>query len=108
MEAGAYNSRIEIQVTNNNVQSAEIQYVPFMTVWAYVNGISGKEFWEVNAGGVAENIVNVTVRYNKQLMFLAPQTTRFILDGFTYELISPPDDVQFLHKQIKFKAVRIV
>lgn len=106
MEAGAYNSRIEFQVMTdpNDVNS----YVSFMSVWAYVNGLRGDEFWAANSGGVAENIVNVTVRYDKRIMFLAPQTTQFVLDGFVYELISPPDDVQFKHKEIKFKARRQV
>lgn len=106
MEAGAYNSRIEIQIMLDPEDVSS--FVPFMSVWAYVNGLSGKEFWEVNAGGVAENIVNVTVRYNKDIIKLAPQTTRFILNGSIYDLISPPDDVQFLHRQIKFKARRQV
>lgn len=106
MEAGAYNSRIEFQVMTdpNDVNS----YVSFMSVWAYVNGLRGDEFWAANSGGVAENIVNVTVRYDKRIMLLAPQTTQFVLDGFVYELISPPDDVQFKHKEIKFKARRQV
>lgn len=106
MEAGAYNSRIELQIA---LDPEDIHsFVPFMSVWAYVNGLKGDEFWAANSGGIAENIVNVTVRYNKEIMRLAPQTTRFILNGFKYELISPPDDVQFLHRQIKFKARRQV
>ncbi len=106
MEAGAYNSRIELQIALDPEDVSS--FVPFMSVWAYVNGLKGDEFWAANSGGIAENIVNVTVRYNKEIMLLAPQTTRFILNGFTYELISPPDDVQFLHRQIKFKARRQV
>lgn len=106
MNAGDYNSRIEFQVMTDSEDANS--YAPFMSVWAYVNGLRGDEFWAANSGGVAENIVNVTVRYDKRIMFLAPQTTQFVLDGFIYKLISPPDDVQFKHKEIKFKAVRQV
>lgn len=106
MNAGAYNSRIELQVMTDSEDTNS--YAPFISVWAYVNGLRGDEFWAANSGGVAENIVNVTVRYDKRIMLLAPQTTRFLLGGFVYELISPPDDVQFKHKEIKFKARRQV
>lgn len=106
MQAGAYNSRIELQVMEDP-ENAD-SFVPFMSVWAYVNGLRGEEFWAALAGGVAESIVNVTVRYDPKIMDLAPQTTRFILDGLVFELVSPPDDVQFRHREIKFKARRTV
>lgn len=106
MQAGAYNSRIELQVMEDS-ENAD-SYTPLMSVWAYVNGLRGEEFWAANSGGAAESIVNVKVRYDPKIMSLAPQTTRFILDGFVFELISPPDDVQFQHEEIKFKARRQV
>lgn len=106
MQAGAYNSRIELQVMEDP-ENAD-SFVPFMSVWANVKGLRGEEFWATLAGGVAESIVNVTVRYDPKIMGLAPQTTRFILNGFIFELVSPPDDVQFRHKEIKFKAGRTV
>ena len=104
MEAGDYNARIEIQVMTDSEDPNS--FVHFDNRWAKVKGLSGMEFWAANAGGVAEEIVNVTLRYDKRIMLLAPQTTRFLLDGFVYELISPLDDVQFKHKEIKFKARR--
>lgn len=104
MEAGDYNARIEIQVMADSENPDSFEH--FAHKWAKVKGLSGMEFWAANAGGVAEEIVNVTLRYDKRIMLLAPQTTRFLLDGFIYGLESPPSDVEFKHKEIKFKARR--
>lgn len=77
-----------------------------ITVYAALSGLRNSEYWINYAGGNADECLNVSVRYNKLIMSIIPQRGRFICNGVIYELITPPDDVLFRHKEIKFKARR--
>lgn len=93
--------KITFQVLNDDEVWQEL-----ITVYAAISGLRNSEYWINYAGGNAEECLNVSVRYNKVIMDIIPQRGRFICKGIVYELITPPDDVLFRHKEIKFKARR--
>lgn len=93
--------KITFQVLNDDEVWQEL-----ITIYAAISGLRNSEYWINYAGGNAEECLNVSVRYNSVIMNIIPQRGRFICKGIVYELITPPDDVLFRHKEIKFKARR--
>ena len=77
-----------------------------LTVYAQITGLSNSEFYVQYAGGNADEVVTVYVRYNSALMTSIPQTTRIIHGVNIYDVISPPDNVLFKNIEIKFRARR--
>lgn len=75
---------------------------------AYINGLSGTEFFIANAGYDASLTVTISCRYDRMLMQVIPTNYRAVsADGTIYELISPADDLQYKHREIKFRAKRV-
>ena len=77
-----------------------------LTVYAQITGLSNSEFYVQYAGGNADEVVTVYVRFKSALMALIPQTTRIIHGVNTYDVISPPDNVLFKNIEIKSRARR--
>ena len=74
----------------------------------YINGLSGTEFFVANAGYDASLTVTISCRYDRELMQVVPTNYRVVsADGVIYELISPADDIQLRHREIKFRAKRV-
>lgn len=76
------------------------------TVYAKMTGLRNSEYWLNYIGGNADEVLNVSVRYKKELAGLIPQTSRIIHGVNIYDIISPPDDVLFKHTEIKFRVRR--
>ena len=76
------------------------------TVYAYMSGMKNSEYWINYIGGNADEVLNVSVRYKKELAELIPQTSRIKHGDVIYDIISPPDDVLFKHTEIKFRVRR--
>ncbi len=75
---------------------------------AYINGLSGQEFFIANAGYNSGLTVEITCRYSPKLMEVIPTTFRMIdSHGTEYELISPADDIKSEHKFIKFRGRKV-
>ena len=94
--------KITFQYTTDNVN-----WTDYKTCHAYINGLSGNEFFVGNAG--FDNALTVTIdcRYDPALMVI-PTTYRAVdHNGRVYELVSPADDVKSEHKSIKFRARRV-
>ena len=87
-------------------QSDEGEWTDLLTCFAEITGLSNSEFYVQYAGGNADEVVTVYVRYKSALMALIPQTTRIIHGVNTYDVISPPDNVLFKNVEIKFRARR--
>ncbi len=80
----------------------------YFSCHAYINGLSGTEFFIANAGYDSALTVEIECRYCPELMCVIPSTYRIIDEhGTIYELISPADDIQLSHKTIKFRGKRI-
>ncbi len=82
------------------------EWADFLTCHAYINGVSGNEFFIANAGDTAALTVTITVRYQPDVMRITPMEYRAVC-GAVYELISPADDIGFMHREVKFRAKRI-
>ena len=83
------------------------EWEPFLTTHAYINGVSGNEFFIANAGNEGSLTVTVTCRFQLKLMRVTPMQYRIKHGDIYYEIISPGDDVQLKHRHIKFRARRI-
>lgn len=101
INASDLTQKITFEVMDNN---EEWQF--YCKAYAKITGLRNSEYWVNFAGGNADEYVNISVRYKKKLMDIVPQTARVVHGGNIYELISPPDDVLFVHTEIKFRARR--
>lgn len=81
-------------------------WIPFLTVWASVNNLFGKEFYADKAVQ-AENTVEFVTRYNKDLENLNTKEYRIVWNGKSYD-ITFIDNIQYANRWIKFKAVEVV
>lgn len=84
----------------------QITWTDYLTTHAYINGVSGKEYYLANAGDEGVLTVNVECRYQSKLMKITPMQYRIVHNGNVYNLLSPADDVQMRHKTVKFRARR--
>lgn len=103
MDAGALRQRIEIQrpVCGRDENGFEmVKYCPLKTVWAKVNGLFGKEWWEAKSYD-AENTVEFTIRYNacRDLTL----RDRILFRGRLYNITSI-DNVLFRNEFLKIKG----
>lgn len=104
MKAG----RLNEEVTFQQVRSDGLTWMDLFTRRAYINGVSGNEFFIANAGYEAALTVTITLRYDPVLLGVVPQTCRAVdHNGIIYELLSPADDKEMRHKEIIFRARRI-
>ena len=101
VNSSALTQKVTFQVTEDGESWRDV-----CMVYANITGLRNSEYWLNYAGGNAEELFNVSVRYKKELMDLLPQTSRIISDGKIYDIISPPDDVLFKHREIKFRIRR--
>lgn len=75
---------------------------------AYINGLSGQEFFIANGGFDSSLAVEIECRYFPELMEIIPSTFRAVdSSGVIYELISPADDIRMEHRTVKFRAKRV-
>lgn len=82
------------------------EWKKYCSAYAKITGLRNSEYWVNFAGGNADEYINISVRYKKKLMDIIPQRARILHGNNIYELISPPDDVLFTHREIKFRARR--
>ena len=102
--AGQLNAVITFQRRDDDTG----EWSDYITVRGYINGVSGTEFFIANAGYEGSLTVTIQCRYQAALMRITPMRYRAVTsDGIVYELISPGDDVQMKHAEVKFRAKRI-
>lgn len=104
MKVGALRDTVTFSYTADE----GVSYTDFLTCRAYINGVNGSEFFIANAGAVGSLVVNVTCRYQPGLMKINP-TVCIMRDrnGNRYELLSPGDDKQGMHREVIFRARRL-
>ena len=96
------NSRITFQTRNDNDE-----WEDHLSCYAYINGLSGNEFFAANAGYEAALTVTVSCRFQLALMRVTPMQYRAVSNGIVYDLPSPGDAIQFKHEEVIFRAKRI-
>jgi len=108
MNAGAYRSLVTIQMRqvmpNANLIDEEI-WVEFCTNFAYVNKLSGTEFWAA-AEVAAQNTVRFTMRWHEKLDRVTPGEFRILFKGRVFN-ITNVDNVQFKNETVKISATEV-
>lgn len=91
-------------VTKSSAGVETAAWQTYHTCRAYINGLSGSEYWAAKAQQ-AENTVVFEVRYCAALKDIKPQEYQVLYDGHVYD-IQYVDNFQFLNETLKIKAVR--
>ena len=109
MNAGAYRSLITIeQLTSERDKDGFEQEVwkPYYSNYAYVNKLSGKEFWAA-AETAAQNTVRFELRHHPQLDSVNSKDFRLIFNNHVFN-ITNVDNVQFKNETVKISGIEVV
>jgi SPP1 family predicted phage head-tail adaptor len=105
MNAGVYREQVTIEKNGyteddigNQIPGWEIYYKGY----AYMNNLSGKEYWEA-AQAQAENTIIFTMRYHPKLGTMNTTGYRLKHRGKEYN-ISTIDNVQYKNETIKMRT----
>lgn len=107
MNAGAYRERIVIeksQAEGDSVGNRIQEWKEYYRCHAYMNNLSGKEYWEA-AQAQAQDTVVFILRYHRMLEEINAKQYRIRGRGGIYD-ITAVDNVQYRNEQIKIRAVR--
>lgn len=106
MDSGAYRNRVTIQqyVSGfDDIGNPSTQWQDWKECYAYVNGLSGREYWEA-AVVHGENTVEFVFRWKPFFDEMNSKQYRLLFNGAVYN-INTIDNIQFRNKTIKIKAV---
>lgn len=101
MNPGDLRHRITLQkyiTTTNEDNFATQKWQNVATVWAAVENLYGREYWEA-AAIQKENTVKFTIRYRTDV----DQTMRIVFGGKIYNIVSV-DNIKYRNKLIEIKA----
>lgn len=106
MDIGQFNKRITIIEEVNSYDNSgfeNIQQNNYITLWAYVNNLKGREFWDAKQVGY-ENTLEIMVRYNPKLDKLNSKTFYIKYKNILYDIIQI-DNVKHSNEFVKFKVI---
>lgn len=106
MDSGAYRSLVTIQqyVSGfDDIGNPSEEWQNYKTCYAYVNGLSGREYWEA-AVVHGENTVEFVFRWKPFFDSMNTKQYRILFNGGIYDITSI-DNIQFRNKTVKIKAV---
>lgn len=106
MDSGAYRSLVTIQqyVSGfDDIGNPSEEWQDYKTCYAYVNGLSGREYWEA-AVVHGENTVEFVFRWKPFFNSMNTKQYRILFNGGIYDITSI-DNIQFRNKTVKIKAV---
>ena len=98
-------ARFKEKITFERTEGGDV-WEPYITVHAYINGVSGTDYFLANAGGEASLTVTVDCRYQLALMRVVPMQYRIRQGDIIYDIQSPGDDIQMRHETVRFRARR--
>ena len=105
MALGEWKDRIIIQKSvagNDKAGNHILSWVDYYTCHAYVNNLSGKEYWEA-AQLNAEKEVFFLIRYCSEVKEIDTEHFRILFRGQVYN-ITFIDNVKYQNKTIKLRA----
>ena len=108
MNSGAYREKITIEQGTVSVDSIGNRSTTWTTFWrgfAYVNMLSGSEYWAA-AQVKAEETVQFVLRYSNQLAALSSKGFRVLFRGDAYN-ISSVDNVQYRNESLKLRTEKV-
>lgn len=107
MNPGARNAKIEIQKvfhTKDEIGNQEKDWKRHCAPWAYVNNLSGSEYWEAARLNNKANVI-FSVRYSKAIGEVNPGAYRIVWGGKVYN-ITYIDNVQYKNQAVKIHAAK--
>lgn len=106
MNPGIYRQTIQIMkrtgYTTDEIGNQIPATEPFLKIHAYVNNLSGKEYWEA-AQTQSENTVVFTVRHCRTLQDVNTREYFILWQGREYNITSL-DNVQYKNETLKIRA----
>lgn len=106
METGGMNQRVTLQrretAVDENGFESEV-WRDYYTCWAYVNGLSGSEFWAAQSVQ-SEKTVVFTIRFCRRVSSVNPKDFRLVFRGEIYN-ITHVDMVRYENDTVKIKAM---
>lgn len=106
MNAGAYTQRIVIEKLTHRydeIGNPVEEWNSYKRIYAYMNGLSGKEYWEA-ATLNAENTVDFVCRWKKFFDEIDTRNYRIVWRRKKFN-IKTIDNVQFRNETAKIRAV---
>lgn len=106
MDSGAYRNRITIQKYfggKDEIGNPDGSWEDWKEAYAYVNGLSGSEYWEA-AAVQQENTVEFVFRWHDFFDVMDTKSYRLMFRGKIYN-IKMIDNIQFRNKTVKIRAV---
>lgn len=106
MDSGAYRNLVTIQqyvAGSDDIGNPSNEWVPYKQAYAYVNGLSGAEYWEA-ANVHQEDTVEFVFRWKPFFDSMNTKQFRLLFNGGIYN-INLIDNIQFRNKTVKIKAV---
>ena len=108
MKIGQWRQRIIIQknqMMRDKDGNQRNEWTDYFTCWAYVNNLSGKEYWEAAQVNQQESLFFL-VRYCKELREMDSSKYRIVFRGAIYNIILV-DFMQYQNKTIKLRAEKV-
>ena len=102
---GEWNERIVIQRSRAGTDKAGnhvLSWEDFYVCWAYVNNLSGKEYWEA-AQVNAQKDVFFLIRYCSEVAEMDTEHYRIVFRGQVYN-ITFLDNVKYQNRTVKLRA----
>lgn len=106
MDSGAYRQRVKIQKYINgfdNIGNPINDWQDYKEDYAYVNGLSGREYWQA-AAVHGENTVEFIFRWKRFFDEMNTKEYRLVMNDSIYD-INVIDNLAFRNKMVKIKAV---
>lgn len=109
MNAGAYRELVTIQKQTEKRDKdgfTQLVWEDYYSNYAYVNKLSGSEFWQA-AETAAQSTIRFEMRYHAKLGSVDTKNYRLKFAGRTFN-ITNVDDVQFRHETVKISGIEVV
>lgn len=106
MDSGAFMQRVTFEKLTqgyDEIGNPIEEWKPFKRAYAYMNGLSGKEYWEADVLN-AENTVDFVCRWKKFFDSMDTRNYRIAWKGKKFN-IKTIDNVQFQNDIVKIRAV---
>lgn len=106
MDAGAYRGKLVIQKMKSEqdeIGNPLEKWEDYKKCYAYVNGLSGKEYWEA-ANVQQENTVEFVFRWKPFFDMMDTKQYRILFNEKSYNIRSI-DNIRYRNKTVKIRAV---
>lgn len=102
---GEWKGRITIQKStlgNDSTGNHVLSWEDYYTCWAYVNNLSGKEYWEAAQVNAQKDIYFI-IRYCSEVVAMDTEHYRILFRGQVYN-ITFLDNVKYQNRTLKIRA----